>query len=217
MSDLLKQNFAVYFPIIFELLWLAVTTMLGFVSGWYFLMRRYPDFSEDVLCIFARKWGSSGPVRMRSILTLGVCPSGLRIGMMRIFGVFCRDFFVPWNELSVTRKDVIFWKTAKLSFGLPAIGYLVVAAEVADRLACAAGSRWPEPGAFPEETSNQASSRIVKQWLVMTCVAAAFFIVVPRLVMPTGVKAPPIMVAALFPAIVFGVASLVQYLRRDRR
>jgi len=57
---------------------------------------------------------------MRSILNLDVCPSGLRVGMMRLFGVFCRDFFVPWDQISVVRKRRLFWREAKLVFGQPA-------------------------------------------------------------------------------------------------
>lgn len=54
---------------------------------------------------------------------------------MRIFGPFCRDFFVPWNEITITRGDRFFWKVAKLTFGQPSIGKLTVFADVADRMA----------------------------------------------------------------------------------
>jgi hypothetical protein len=216
MSDLFNWDSPVYFALFFVLLWLAVTTILGFISGWFVLMKIYPDRSENALRTFARQSGHMGRVSMRSILNLSVCPSGLRLGMMRIFGLFCRDFFVPWNAISVTRKDRVLWKVARISFGQPAIGTLTIPAEVADRIARAAGGFWPESGPFPEETSSQASSRIFKQWAAMTCFAAAFFIIVPRLMMPKGAAAPPIIVAVLFPAIVFGVGSLIQYLRRER-
>ena len=216
MSDLFNRHSPIYFPLFFVLLWLAVTTILGFISGWFALMKSYPDRSENPLRTFATQSGYMGLVSMRSILNLSVCPSGLRVGMMRIFGVFCRDFFVPWNAINVTRKDRVLWKEAKISFGQPAIGTLTIPAEVANRLARAAGGLWPELGPFPEETSRQASSRIVKQWAAMTGIAAAFFIIVPRLTMPKGAATPPIIVAVLFPAIVFGVVGLIQYLRRQR-
>ena len=88
---------------------------------------------------------------MRGVLKLSVCPSGLRVGIMRIFVPFSRDFLVPWNEITVTRSDRFFWKAAKLSFGQPPNGNLKVFADVADRLARAAGRHWPEPGSFPKE------------------------------------------------------------------
>jgi hypothetical protein len=216
MKASLDQNFPLYFPIFFVLMWFAVTVLLGFMSGWYSLMRRFPDRPETPLRTFKNQSGTIGFVSTRSLLTLSVCPSGLRVGMMRIFGPFSKDFFVPWNEMNVSRKDWLLWKAAKISFGNPPGGSLTLMADLADRLARLAGKSWPEPGSFPEETNTEASSRILKQWVAMTGCAAAFFIIVPRLVAPNGADWPPTAVAILFPAIVFGIAAIVQYLRRQR-
>lgn len=205
-----------YFVIGFPLFWFAVTMLLSFISGWFGLMERFPDRPESALAVLKNQSGSLGPVSMRGILTLSVCPSGLRIGIMRIFGPFCRDFFAPWSEITVSRADRFFWKQAKLSFGQPSIGNLTIFADVADRMARAAGNQWPEPGPFPQERRGQALSRIAKQWVLMTALAASFFILVPRLVSPKGAGRPPIAVAILFPAVVFGIAAAVQYFRRQR-
>jgi hypothetical protein len=203
-----------YFLIAFPLFWFAVTMILSVLSGWFGLMERYPDRDDDALAVFANQSGSLGAVSMRRILKLSVCPSGLRIGITRIFGPFCRDFLVPWNEITVTRSDRFLWKVAKLSFGQPSNGSLKVFAEVADRLARASGNHWPEPGSFPSETASQSFSRIAKQWVATTALAAAFFIIVPRLMSPNAANRPPIVVAILFPAIVFGIGALLQYSRR---
>ncbi len=216
MSGLLSPNCPPCFLIFFAVMWLAVSIVLGFVSGWYALMKDYPNRPEESLRTFAWQSGTMNFVGMHSILNLSVCPSGLRVGMVRIFGIFCRDFFVPWNAISVGRKDRALWKVAKISFGQPAVGSLTIPSEVADRIARAAGRLWPEQGPFPEETGSQASSRIIKQWAAMTSLAAAFFVIAPRLMAPTGSAMPPIRVAVLFPAIVFGAVGLVQYLRRER-
>ena len=205
-----------YFLIAFPLLWFVVTLILSVLSGWFGLMERYPNRDEVPIVTLANQSGSLGFVSMRGILKLSVCPSGLRIGIMRIFGPFCRDFLVPWNEITVTRSDRIFWKVAKLSFGQPSNGNLKVFADVADRMARAAGSHWPEQGSFPEETRSQSVSRIAKQWVAMTGLAAAFFIIAPRLMTPNAAARPPIVVAILFPAIVFGIGAIVQYFRRQR-
>src|SRR5271154_6544621 len=181
--------------IAFPLLWFAVTMILSVLSGWLGLMERYPDREEVPVVTLANQSGSLGLVSMRGVLKLSVCPSGLRIGIMRIFGPFCRDFLVPWNEITVTRSDRYFWKVARLSFGQPSNGNLKVFAEVADRMAHAAGSRWPERGPFPEETRSQSVSRIAKQWVAMTALAAAFFIIAPRLATPNAAERPPIAVA----------------------
>jgi hypothetical protein len=68
---------------------------------------------------------------MRGILILSVCPTGLRVGMMRIFGPFCRDFFVPWESIAIIRKTVLFWPVAKLQFGNPVVGTLSIRAHAA--------------------------------------------------------------------------------------
>jgi hypothetical protein len=149
MNASLDQTFPLYFPLFFVLLWFAVTALLGFISGWYFLMRRFPDRPEAPLRTFNNQSGSIGLVGARSLLTLSVCPGGLRVGMMRIFGPFSKDFFVPWNEMSVIRKDRFFWKVTKISFGNPPVGSLTLMADLADRLAGVAGIPWPEPRALP--------------------------------------------------------------------
>jgi len=204
------------FLLAFPLLWFAVTMILSFLSGWFRLMERYPNSDEIPIVTLANQSGSLGLVSMRGILELSVCASGLRIGIMRVFGPFCRDFLVPWTEITVTRSDRYFWKVAKLSFGQPSNGNLKVFAEVADRMARAAGNRWPEQGSFPQETRSQSVSRIAKQWMAMTALAAAIFIIAPRLATPNAAQRPPIAVAILFPAIVFGIGAEVQYFRRQR-
>ena len=43
-----------------------------------------------------------------------------------------------------------------------------------------------------------------------------FFIIAPRLMTPNAAARPPIVVAILFPAIVFGIGAMVQYFRQQR-
>jgi hypothetical protein len=142
LNKLIEQNFAVVFPLFFASLWLAITTVLAVFSGWFRLMARFPNQTEGSLLRIRGQSGSMGPmglgVSMQGILTLDVCPSGLRIGIMRVFGPFCRDFFVPWEAIRVTRKTVLFWPVAKLQFGMPSMGSLTIPAHVANRLAFAA-------------------------------------------------------------------------------
>jgi hypothetical protein len=61
-------------------MWLAIISLLGFKAGWYTLVKTYADRSESYLRVFVRESGSMNLVGMRSILTLSVCPSGLRVG-----------------------------------------------------------------------------------------------------------------------------------------
>lgn len=205
----------VFFPLYFIGLWFCVTSALGLFSGWYRLMQQFPDRAERPLLALKNQSGSLGRVGMGRILRLSVCPSGLRIGLMRLFGPFSRSFLVPWGEITIERTDRFFWRTAELSLGRPSLGRLRIPAEVADRLARAAPTRWPEQGSFLEEAPSDLRWRLFKRWALATSGASAFFVLVPRLLDPRSSE-PPVAVAILFPAIVFGIGSLVQYLRRPR-
>src|SRR5262245_63391586 len=98
MVDLIGQNPLLLFPMFFVLLWLTIAAVIGPTTGWYSLMERYPNRQEENLLQLRRKSGMLGKGSMRGMLNLAVCPSGLRIGVSKIFGMFIRDFFVPWNE-----------------------------------------------------------------------------------------------------------------------
>ena len=212
MTGLIEQNPAIFFPFFFVALWLTVTTILALLSGWFRLMEVYPDQSDEPILRLRGQSGTMGlGVGMNGVLILSVCPTGLRVGMMRVFGPFCRDFFVPWESIVVVRKTILFWPIAKLQFGNPAVGRLSVSAHVADRIARAAVGRWPEAGPFPEEKRGDTFRRLLVQWAAMTSFAALFFTLVPLAVAPAGAR-PPILVAILFPAFVFGVASTLKFL-----
>jgi hypothetical protein len=126
---------------------------------------------------------------------------------MRAFGPLCRDFFVPWERLAIVRENRLLGPIAKLQFGNPVSGTLRISAHTADRLARVAGKRWPEAGPFPEEKRVAHVRRLLAQWAVATL----FFTVVPLAVAPSGSR-PPILVAILFPALIFGAAFVVRFL-----
>lgn len=205
------------FPVFFVFMWLIVTTLLGFITGWYTLMKRYPDCAEKALLEIKGQSGFVGPgVGMQRVLNVSVCPSGLRVGIMRIFGPFCQDFFVPWQDISIERKNTYFLMTAVLSFGQPVVGKLGLPVYLANRLARAAAERWPEPGSFPEETPNEVFARVAKQWAFLTLLASLFFILVPRIMGASAAK-PPLAIAIIFPAVVFGIGALITYCVRTTR
>lgn len=194
-------------------MWLTITTLLSVLSGWFWLMVRFPNQESEPMLRLRRQSGSMGIGVVNSgILTLSVCPAGLRVGMMRLFGPFCRDFLVPWQDLTVTRRKSLLWSVARLRFGKPAIGSLSIEPRIANRLARAAPGQWPETGPFPEEQSRTRLRRLLLQWGFMTLIAALFFTLGPLAAAPQAPH-PPLLVAILFPAIVFGFGTIVRYLR----
>jgi hypothetical protein len=207
----IEQNFAIIFPFFFAAMWLAVTTVLALLSGWFRLMEVFPDQSIESILKLRGQSGTMGlGVSMHGILTLSVCPTGLRVGMMRIFGPLCRTFFVPWESIAVARTTILVWPFAKLQFGHPMVGTLRISTRTADRIAHAAMGHWPEAGPFPVEKRSDTFRRLLAQWAVTTMLAALFFTLVPLAVAPSGGR-PPILVAILFPAIVFGFAFVVRF------
>ncbi len=200
------------FPFFFIAGWLVVTTILSVRAGWFALMRNYPDRPERAVLTLPRQSGSMGGVGMNGILTLSTCESGLRMHIMRIFGLFSRDFFVPWEEIAVLRKQSwLMGPTTELQFGAGIVGKLKLQAYIADRLARSVPARWPEAELLPPEPASGVFLRYLKLWLAVVVFASAFFTLVPRM-MAHGKGGPPVAIAILFPAIVFGVVFLVRYL-----
>ena len=205
------------FFVFFAILWLLVGLLLGLLAGWFRLARRYPDRGEAATLEVKRQSASMGlGVHLSGVLSLGVCPSGLRICVMRLFGVFWRPFLVPWHDVTVERRKGLFAEAAVLRFGRPPVGRLKLAGYLADRLARSAPGLWPEAGPFPKETARQTLKAVGKRWFALTSPAAAFFIVAPRVAEPNLDQYPPIAVAILFPALAFGMQGVVQYVSRRR-
>jgi hypothetical protein len=163
LAGLIEQNFAIFFAVLFVVVWLMATTILALLSGWFRLMAEYPDQSIEPILLLRGQSGTMAGISMRGILILSVCSTGLRVGMMRVFGPFCRDFFVPWENIAVTRKAILIWPVANLQFGNPVIGTLSLSTHTADRIARAANGCWPEEGPFPEEKRGDTLRRLMVQ------------------------------------------------------
>ena len=196
--------------ITFVVLWLFVSIILGLLSGWYSLMRVFPDRpQEKAVATFKRESGMVGPVSMHGILTLSLCPSGLRVGIMKLFGPFVKDFLVPWNAISVSRKRILGWKYANLCFG--EYGKLRVSDLLADRLWRTIPQSCPERGTPVAVTRKRLLRDYFLKWLILTSAASAFFIIAPRIAVHGSGNYPPILVAILFPAITIGLVLAFQY------
>ncbi len=143
------DDFGGYLALILPVAWLCIGSLLALPSGWYVLMRRYPDRKEPSILKLRWQSGAMGfGVGLRSLLTISVCRSGLRLGIFRLFGPFCRDFFVPWEEIQVTRRTYFrVFGRVRLCFGNS--GKLTISRSVADRLWRAIPDRWPEHGDPP--------------------------------------------------------------------
>jgi len=208
MSQLDFSHYWFAFPLFFATLWLVVTTVLSLLTGWFELMRAFPNRYETALYQLNNRSGSMSWVHLNGILKLAVCPSGLRIGIWRIFGPFCKDIFIPWSQLKVFRHNRILWQTAELQLGHPRMGKLKINGYVADRLARHAQGLWPETGSFARKPFGQIFGLIFLQWLAVSLIAAAYFYIVISNI--TGLNHSVLKFIIGFPFIAFGISFIVR-------
>ena len=211
-----EQQLSPYlFPVFFIGLWLVVTTVLGFASGWFSLQARYTSGDEVALLTLRGRSGSMGMgVGLNGILTLRACPSGLRISIWKIFAPFQRPILVPWKDIRATPCRSLFAPAVQLSFGLPEIGRLKIDARSWERLRDAAveGNVRELPPPTPHVPTGATAKAMLLQWAVITLGVGCFFYFVPRL---QGFQTDiPIAVCFGFPAVLLGIGTAVRFLRQ---
>jgi hypothetical protein len=129
----------VFFPAVFLLL----VALASRASRWFSLLEAFPDQPVEPVLQLRAQNGKIGRARIIGVLELGVCPTGLRVGLEWPLAEYWKDFFVPWDSITVIRSQV-FRSVVRLQFGKPAIGTFRISKSLADRLTAAAQQRWPE-------------------------------------------------------------------------
>jgi hypothetical protein len=205
------QQFVKLFPVLFVAMWIAITTMLGFLSGWFKLQQAYPRGDEPPLLTLRFRSGSMGfGVSMSRMLTLSACRSGLRVGMFRLFGPFERPFLVPWHEIDAEPATSLFVPMVRLRFGRPAIGTLKIYARTWRRLVEAV----PDAVADVPPVSRAGTARgFVSQWLVASLFIGSFVDVAAHID-----RGRPIVPATLcfgVPAIVIALVQAFRFLQEE--
>ena len=214
MQDDFSKYFPILFPFFFVGMWLLVTTILARKAGWPELSTKYPDTDEEAVRVLRFQSGWMGGVSMSSILRLEACPSGLRVGILKLFGPFSRKFFVPWKEIRILRKRRFIWNVVELDFG--GIGQLSLFDYTANKLARAVSGAWPESGMFPKDSIAEALWQVAKSWLVGILFVVGFFTIVPFL-LSGGKQAFPFPNPVIFPAIaMISFAAIVYFIGRIR-
>lgn len=216
-DDAVLQWFPYAFPFLFVGMWLLATTMLGFLSGWFNLQQWYADDrSEQPLLKLGARSGSMGiGVHLNGCLTLRAYPSGLGVGIWRIFGLFQKPLRIPWGEIEAEPSSSFFVPMVKLHLGRPSNGTLKVSARSWARLVNAVptrdgGRRVQMPTAGTVSRRSVAQGMLV-QWLAISGIAGAFIYSASR---SNGLEvAAPIGVYIGLPAIIFGIGQLIRYTR----
>jgi hypothetical protein len=135
------------FLLFFIGLWLAVTFLLSYVSGWATLARHYRaarPYTGHFERIRSSQMGPLGPFGgARNAVYVGVDPAGLHLRMMILFRVNCRDLFIPWTEITVSRGKSFFMNFVEFHFRqAPKIG-LRIYGKAGEVMQALAGPAWP--------------------------------------------------------------------------
>ena len=108
------------FPLFFVGMWLFVTTLLAFVSGWRALARRYRATTAAVP--WTVPWGSGYlnwfglPIGYGSCLNVGVSPRGVVMKPMLLFAVASPRLEIPWEEMGEIRSYRLFGLFRRFTF-----------------------------------------------------------------------------------------------------
>lgn len=125
-------------------LWVASSVLLSHLGGWAALARQYGCAREFV----GPRWKlQSGQMRYlvgyNNCLTLGANREGLYISLAVPFFLGHQPLFIPWRDISVTRKKVLWLKQVRLGLGRETPVPFQISERLADRLKASAGQSWP--------------------------------------------------------------------------
>jgi len=134
-------------------LWVGVTFLLSYISGWAFLAEHYRagrPYAGRYERIRSSQMGPLGPFGgARNALNVGIDHEGLHLRMFILFRLNCRDLFIPWRDITVSRGRSMFVDFVEFHFRqAPKIAVRIYgkAGEVIQALA---GPAWP--GEMPRE------------------------------------------------------------------
>jgi hypothetical protein len=134
----------VYFALIgFAVFWIFIVSTLAVAAGWVELRRAFPDHRERALYSARAQSGMLGRVRYSALVTIQVCPSGLRVSICRLFSPLTRPILVPWSQIRATRERAWFLPAVKLTFGSPEISHMHISGLLMDGLVRRSRGVWP--------------------------------------------------------------------------
>ena len=135
----------VFFPLFFVGTWVLTTYVLGLLSGWNFLSKRFRYRGV----YYGEKW-SFQSARMRTLihfgsaLTLGADESGLYMAVFPLFRFGNPPLLIPWSEISIIHGERgLIFKKRVLLLGRQETISLSISSSLAATLKEAAGQAWP--------------------------------------------------------------------------
>jgi hypothetical protein len=198
------------FPIFFAAVWLFASVILGLMTGWFSLQQWYEEPSGKPLLQMRGLSGGMGfGVSLGGILRLGAHPTGLAVGISRVFAPFQRPFLVPWSEIQTEPTRTLFTPMVRLRFGNPPSGSLKISALAWSKLVTAAKASSPAKlPDVPPITGGQVARGMLFEWVSISAVGGLFFFLVSRSGPGPGI---PLAICIGLPAVVVGIGQLFRY------
>ena len=74
---------------------------------------------------------------------VGIDPHGLHLRMFILFRLNCRDLFIPWSEITVSRGRSFFMDFVEFEFRQVAKIHVRIFGKAGDAIKALAGPAWP--------------------------------------------------------------------------
>jgi hypothetical protein len=110
----------IYFVIFFVGMWLGVTILLSYTSGWAGLAKIYrasKPFHGVRWTPFHAQLGEAGLLgSFGNSLNIGANAEGLHLSVFILFRVNCPALFIPWEDVSIESKKILGFRYKEFRF-----------------------------------------------------------------------------------------------------
>jgi hypothetical protein len=137
----------VAFLLLFVGMWLAVTYLLSYISGWVTFAKYYRatrPFNGANVRVRGAQMGRSLMGNFRNVLTVGVNTEGISLHLLFLFAINSPDLFVPWPDITVSRGRRWFMEYIEFRFKRAPDIPLRVFGRPGGEIQGAAGAKWPK-------------------------------------------------------------------------
>ena len=133
-----------YLAIFLIALWIVVNFVISRLTGWARMAAHYPDMGGFT----GKVWRFQTVTTRRGMgykgnVNVGADSRGLYLSMFVLFRFGHPPLFVPWNDITITEKQVFKLKVLELRFRKTEDLPVRIPGKLGYRLAEAAGSNWP--------------------------------------------------------------------------
>jgi hypothetical protein len=137
----------ILFPLFFIIVWLFVSFALSKVGGWSALADRFRFTGQ----FYGTKWKWQSAqmrctINYNGCLILGSNETGLYLWTMPLFRFKHPPLLIPWSEISISRKRILFMDFVRLALGREFQIPLTIRASAVEKIRNRAGIHWPSEG-----------------------------------------------------------------------